>query len=395
MYDLLTPEFREDPYPTLRQMRRSDPVHFSPQLNAWLVTRYEDVVTGLAHPAISADRITPRINQFPEDSRAQFESLATMLRAWPLMADPPRHASVRKPVTSALHQRIIRSFRPLVTRTVQEILSGALSDGTLDAVDQLAVPVPLLVVSEIIGIPRDGLDLLKRCAVDIVSFFGTPPATYLPTAAEALRSISQANDFLKEIIEQRRRSPRNDMISTLLADPSATTEKVAATCMMMVFAGFETTTNLLGNGLLLLMRHPDQRNALREQPDLIPAAVEEMLRIESPVQRLSRMAAMDLELNGKHIRAGDLVFFLTGAANHDPDVFPDPEKFDIHRKPTSHLAFGDWIHACPGANLARLEAEIVFSELLKRTSSFTLQKEETWHDNLSVRALKELPLKFS
>ncbi|MDY0810578.1 cytochrome P450 [Kitasatospora purpeofusca] len=162
--------------------------------------------------------------------------------------------------------------------------------------------------------------------------------------------------------------------------------------MMMVFAGFETTTNLLGNGLLLLARHPDQAQTLREQPHLIPAAIEEMLRIEAPVQRLSRMAAADFELPDKRIRKGELMFLLTGAANHDFAPFPDPERFDIHRAPTGYLAFGDWIHTCPGAALARLGAEIAFTALLARSTSIPLAQPPRRHDNLSVRALKELSL---
>ncbi|WTW98854.1 cytochrome P450 [Streptomycetaceae bacterium NBC_01309] len=394
-YDLTSPEYRHNPYPVLRSMQDRDPIHFSRQWNAWLITRYEDVAAGLAHPGISADRITPRLNQLPESGRTQFQPLARMLSQWPLMADPPAHAALRSPVTDSMSQRVIESFRPLVTRTVTTILDSALASGETDAVAHLAVPLPLYVVSEIIGVPQESRGLLKQSAVDIVRFLGTPPATYLPMAGAALRSLDEATEYLQGLVAHRKSMPRHDLISVLLSDKGTSEEQVVATCVMMIFAGFETTSNLLANGLLLLLRNPEQLALLRERPELLPSAIEEMLRVESPVQRLSRMATTDLELGGKHIRSGDLVFFMTGAANRDPAAFDRPEHFDITRDHHRNLAFGSWIHTCPGSGLARMEAEITFGELLRKASDIRLSEESvTWQENLSVRALEKLTVVF-
>ncbi|WP_331771872.1 cytochrome P450 (plasmid) [Embleya sp. NBC_00888] len=393
--DLVSASFRNDPYPALRALREHDPVHFDPRWNAWLVTRYDDVVHGIAHPAISADRITPRLRQFPPAHRERFRPLAELLSRWPLMADPPEHRPLRAPVTRSMNQRVIRSFQPLVERTVTEILDRTLARGELDAVADLAVPLPLYVVSEIIGAPRESHELLKRCAIGIVDFFGAAPATYLSTAAEAFDSVREASAHLGELVARRRRAPNHDLISVLLRDGSSSDEQVVSTCLMMVFAGFETTTNLLGNGLLLLLRHPGQLARLRESPDLLPSAIEEMLRLESPVQRLSRMARRDLVLGGREIREGDLVFFMLGAANRDPSVFVDPDRFDIAREGRRHQAFGPGVHACPGAALARMEACIAFGELLRRAPVMSLGDDDIrWHDNLSVRALRELRVRL-
>ncbi|MFI6171882.1 cytochrome P450 [Nocardia sp. NPDC051052] len=395
--DLISSGFRRDPYPAFHRLRADAPVHYSAQWRAWLITRYRDVVTGLSDPAVSADRITPRLRQFPAADRPRFGELTKVLSQWPLLLDPPRHATERAPLTAAMHRSVIQKFRPLVHAVVTELLDRALDRQHVDAVADIAVPLPLYVVAELLGVPRDALDPLKRCAIDIVDFLGTPPATYLPKADVATRTLQDTVELLRPIVRARARQPRNDLISALLAASRRTgavdEDRIIATCIMMVFAGFETTTNLLGNGLLLLMRHPEQFGLLRATPELLDSAIKEMLRVESPVQRLSRMTTADIQLSGQQIPANELVFFMVGAANRDPGVFTDPDRFDITRPGGRHLAFGHWVHTCPGSALAQLEAEILFGELSRRTTDIRLVREEIeWHENLSVRALRSLPV---
>ncbi|MFE9582335.1 cytochrome P450 [Nocardia sp. NPDC006044] len=400
MPDLICSEFRIDPYPAFHRLRTDAPLHYSTQWRAWLVTRYRDVVTGLRDPAVSADRITPRLRQFPAADRPRFGELTKVLSRWPLLLDPPRHATERAPLTAAMHRSIIQKFRPLVHAVVTELLDSALDQRQIDAVADIAVPLPLYVVAELLGVPRDALDPLKRCAIDIVDFLGTPPATYLPKADVATQTLLDTVELLRPIVRARVQRPRNDLISALLAtarrDGQVDDDRIIATCIMMVFAGFETTTNLLSNGLLLLLRHPEQFGLLRATPGLLDSAIKEMLRVESPVQRLSRMTTADIQLSGQHVPGGELVFFMVGAANRDPDIFTDPDRFDITRPGGRHLAFGHWVHTCPGSALAQMEAEILFGELCRRTTDIRLVRQDVeWHENLSVRALRSLAITLS
>ncbi|WP_257447728.1 cytochrome P450 [Archangium lipolyticum] len=399
-YDLLSPSFRQDPYPVLHRLRAEEPVHFSEQLQAWVVTRHDDVLTGLAHSSISADRISPRLLQFPEHHRPKFRPLTRLLSMWALMLDRPDHNRFRTLITKAMTRPIIMGFRPMIERIASELVDEAIARGGMEAMADLALPLPLYVIAEIIGVPRESIGLLKRCALDIVNFFGTPPATYLPTADVAMRTVLETADHLRDLIREREREPRPDLISGLLAAREAgealEDDEIIATCILMVFAGFETTCNLLGNGILLLAKHPEQFALLRSRPSLMRGAVDEILRYETPVQRLSRMALGDLVLRGRTIRRNDLIFFMSSAANRDPAIFSDPDRFDITRDSTQHIAFGHWIHTCPGSTLAHLEASIVFGELCRRVSGLRLESEgpPQWQQNLSVRSLQSLQVRF-
>jgi cytochrome P450 len=399
-YDLLSPDFRQDPYPVLHRLRAQEPVHFSEQIRAWVITRHDDVLTGLAHSSISADRISPRLLQFPEQHRPKFRPLTRLLSMWALMLDRPDHNRFRALITKAMTRPIIMGFRPMIERIARELVDAALTRGGMEVMADLALPLPLYVIAEIIGAPRESIGLLKRCAIDIVNFFGTPPATYLPTADVAMRSVLETAELLRDLIREREREPRQDLISGLLAARRAgealEDDEIIATCILMVFAGFETTCNLLGNGILLLAKHPEQFALLQGNPSLMRGAVDEILRYEAPVQRLSRMALGDLVLRGRTIRKNDLIFFMSSAANRDPAIFSDPDRFDITRDSTQHIAFGHWIHTCPGSTLAHLEASIVFGELCRRAPGLCLESEgpPQWHENLSVRSLKSLQVRF-
>jgi pimeloyl-[acyl-carrier protein] synthase len=246
---------------------------------------------------------------------------------------------------------------------------------------------------------KEGRALLKACAVDIVNFFGCPPNLYAERAEIAMNSVLRANDYLRTIVRERRSAPKQDLISSLISAEEKgdvlSEEEILSTCLMMVFAGFETTTNLVGNGLLALLQHPDELEKLRQDPSLMKNAVREMLRFEAPVQRLSRMALADIKLHGRTIKKGDLLFLMAASANRDPARFSEPDEFDISRDARKHLSFGHSIHICPGGTLAQLEVQMVCTELLNRHPTLTLlQDKPDWQRNLSVRSLNSLPIMF-
>ncbi len=398
-YDLLSNEFQRNPYPLYAALRQCEPVYWSEQVQAWLVTPYDDVMACLHDKRISANRIIPRIQQFPHELREKFEPLERTLSMWPLMLERPAHTRLRNLVNKAITPAIVRGFMPTIERLVSEFLDKAQAKGGMDAIADLAYPFPLNVVSEIIGAPTEGLVLLKACAVDIVNFFGSPPHLYIEKAEAAMRSVNETTEFLREILRERRKHPKQDLMSGLIAAEERgevmSEDEVLATCLMMVFAGFETTTNLIGNGLLLLLQHPDELRRLRQDPSLMKSAVGEMLRVESPVQRLSRMALEDFELGGKSVRRGDLIFLMAASANRDESQFIDPDRFDIGRDTRHHLAFGHSIHLCPGNTLAQLEAQLLFTELLRRVPKIQLSGiKPNWQVNLSVRSLNHLHVTF-
>ena len=397
--DLFCPEFQQDPYPTYAKLRKQAPVYWSEQIQAWVVTRYEDVLTCLHDPRISANRILPRMQQMPETLRVQLAPLERTLSMWPLMLERPNHTRLRQLINKAMTPRIVRNFIPVIQGQVDELLDSALASDSVDFISDIATPYPLNVVSEIIGAPVEGRPLLKACAVDIVNFFGSPPHEYEVRAKTAMRSISEATQMLRDILLMRRKQPAADLISSLVEAEERgdvmSEEEILATCLMMVFAGFETTTNLIGNGLLLLLQHPHIEAQLRNNPDLMRGAIGEMLRHESPVQRLSRMAVDDFTLQNEHIKRGDLIFLMAASANRDDQKFPDPDQFNIERDTKNHLAFGHSIHLCPGNTLAQLETQILFTELFKRTRSIKLvESRPDWQINLSVRSLTRLPIKL-
>lgn len=395
-YDVVGAQYRRDPYPTFHRLRAEQPVYYSEQWQAWLVTRYDDVLAGLEHLAISADRITPRIDQFPVQVRSRFDTLTDHLSRWPLMADPPSHRWLRSPISTAMRPTFIHGLRPTVERIATELLDAALAEPRVDAMAELAIRLPLYVTSEVIGVPRHAIGHLKACAVDIVNFFGAPPPDHIAAAEVAKQTVDDTVELLRPLIAARAREPRADLISNLVATSGddgepMTEEQIIATCVMMTFAGFETTSNLLANGMWLLLNHADQLARIQQDPGLLGGAIKEILRYESPVQRLSRRAVADLDLGGRHIHAGELIFLMAGAANRDPAIFADPDRFDIGRDNTRQIAFGHWIHTCPGSTLAQLEAEVFFTHLFRRAPNLRLlDAEPEWQQNLSIRSQKQL-----
>lgn len=305
--------FFTNPYPIYHQLRSAAPVHWSETWNCWILTRYTDVVAVLHDPHCfsSAGRITLFLNQLPEEARATLRSLDDHFSAQMVFQDPPDHTRLRGLVNKAFTSRVVEAIRPQIQTTVDVLLDAVQPSGQMDLIHDFAYPLPAITIAEMLGVPPEARDQFKQWADDVVAFLGTGRAK-LDVLELGQRSVLALTDWLRELIAQRRYSPKADLLSLLIAteeqgDMLGEAELVGI-CISLLTAGHETTTNLIGNGLLALLQHPVQRQQLQHNPDLIVAAVEELLRYDSPVQRNWRVVKEELQLGGKQISRGQLVF---------------------------------------------------------------------------------------
>jgi cytochrome P450 len=309
-----------------------------------------------------------------------------------LNTDPPDHTRLRSLVSKAFTPRSVEALRPRVEQLVDEMVERCAAKGTFDVIREIAYPLPVIIIAEMLGIPPEDREQFKTWSDDIATTVGMPNLDDERRARAAQRAL---RDYLAPILQDRRREPREDLLSALAAaedeGDKLTLMEVHATVALLLVAGNETTTNLIGNGLRALLQHRDQFHRLRAHPEMIGTAVEEMLRYDSPVQGTSRFTLEDTEVNGHPVKAGQQVFLFIGAANRDPEQFPDPETFDIGREDTRHLSFGNGIHYCLGAPLARIEAPAALNALVQRFPNMRLATDELkWGDNIVLRGLTEL-----
>jgi cytochrome P450 len=390
------PQVIADPYPYCRRYREEEPVHFSEALDAWVLTRYRHVEAVLNDGRFSANRRLAR-NRF-----AQMMTQEELRRMGPvgqvvtmLGADPPEHTRLRRLVSKAFTVRAVESLRPRIQALVEELLDAAEEKGDFDLIADLAYPLPVIVIAEMLGIPPQDRDTFKRWSDDVAASLG--PLTAPEVAERARQSVIEMTDYFRQAVAQRRRHPREDLISGLVAaeeqGQALSEQEVLATLILLLVAGNETTTNLIGNGMLALFRHPDQWQRLCRQPELVRTAVEELLRYESPAQATSRVALQELEIDGHRVQPYQMVMCIIGAANRDPEVFAEPDRLDIGREPNPHLAFGDGIHFCLGAPLARAEAQVALAALARRFPHLRPREEQAdWGPNYILRGLKRLPV---
>ncbi|MDP9364715.1 MAG: cytochrome P450 [Chloroflexota bacterium] len=399
--DLLTSSaFVADPYPVYDRLREEAPVYRSEAVGAWVLTRYDDVAATLKDPRrlSSRGRFSAVLDRLEPDERPRFRPLEDHFAVGLLGSDPPDHTRLRGLINRAFTPRVVEALRPRVQQIVDGLLDAVRDRGGMDAIADFAYPLPATVIAELLGAPHDTLDEFKRWSDGILSFQGTGQ-TSPETLDRAQRDLLEMRAFLTELLEHRRHAPADDLLSRMVAAEAdgdkLSSAELLTTCVTLLTAGHETTTNLIGNGLLSLLRHPDQLRRLRDDPALMPTAVEEMLRFESPLQRNPRRVAEDLELGGQTLRRGDFVLQVLGAANHDPARFPDPHRFDVARQPNRHLAFGHGIHFCLGAPLARIEAPIALGALIERFPDLRLATDAPdWQPHGLLRALKALPVAF-
>jgi cytochrome P450 len=404
VFDLGNPATNTNPFPEFARLRASDPVHWSPAMKAWIVTRYADVrQVALNNKQISADRLTPFFKANPEYQRGGIESLVRYLNHWMVFRDPPDHTRLRRLFTKAFTPTAVENLRPNIEDIVAHLIDGmqakARRGETVDYIADFAYPLPASVIMDLLGVPRADLARVKLWSDDIALFIGSAQVA----GNKYLRAESGAKamaGYFRGLVEARTAAPTEDMISKLvLARDEAdalSTDEIIGTCILLLFAGHETTTNLIGNGFLYSMKHREQWQRLIAEPSLAASAIEEYLRYDGPSGAIARVASGDIEMAGRTIRAGDRVFAFVNSANRDPEAFDEPERFDIARPQNPHMTFGHGIHFCLGAPLARLEAQIAALRLSERLPDIRLAGgEPEWHDSLILRGVKRLPVLLS
>lgn len=402
-FDPKTAERLQDPYPSFHLYRETDPVHWGvPALagyaGAWYLFRHSDVVSALRDPRLGKARrevhyegqeAPPEAPPVPAAAKPFFELAKRFL----VHQDPPDHRRIRRLMSKAFTPRAVSEMRPRIEELCHELLDDAGDE--MEFISEFAFPLPVAVIAEMLGLPKEARGLLSDWSrafqeVDV----RTPQEVW----ERAGRAAVEAREYIGDFIERRRREPKDDLISAMIAaeqegDSLSHDELVAnALFLFIAGAGFETTTGLIGNGLNCLLQHPDQWRELIEDGSRIRPAVEECLRYESPIQITNRTAHEELEIGGREIRVGESVLAVIASANRDPEVFDEPDRFSIHREPNPHHAFGLGIHYCLGGPLATLEAEVAFEVLTRRMPGLELAGEAEWSDNAAIRVLRSLPV---
>jgi cytochrome P450 len=353
-------KFRADPYPYYRPLLAGPPRLLNLFVPMALVARYADAAAIMRdHERFSS--LPPRTPYIEE--RLQIFGSAPRV----VFSDPPVHTRLRRLVSRAFTPRRIRDLEPRIREIAKELLDKAAAKGEFEVMADLANPLPVMVIAEMLGVPPEDYEMFKRLSDAVVESDNTPPGTPIPDYIR--QSFAQLRAYFVAEIEKRRRSPGEDLVSVLVAQEEAdalTEQELIAFVVLLLLAGNETTTNLIGNGMLALGRHPAQMERLRRDPSLMPRAIEEMLRYDCPVQSTVRHPKVDVEVGGVTIAAKTFTFIIVAAANRDPAHFPNPETFDITRDPNDHLAFGEGIHYCIGAPLARMEGAIAIASVLER-----------------------------
>jgi cytochrome P450 len=417
-FDPFDASHRDDPYPAYETLRREAPVHVIERRNAFAVARYEDVAHVLRRVELFSSSAMQRVLQSGFSSGVsslgtglsgeEAIRLAELIRTLPvnplaamqarslIASDPPVHGPMRSLVNRGFTPRRIAALEPRVRAIARAALGAVEEKGELELMGDFAIPLPVTVIAELLGVEPDRTDDFKRWSDSAVA--GATGAAVGHTAETLLRSFAELSAYMMSVIEERRRAPREDLISTLTraesGETALTATEVVMFTLLLLVAGNETTTNLLGNTMLALLANPDQLALVQREPERIPALVEEALRYDGPIQFLVREAVQDTEIAGFEIPKGSVVLPLLGSANRDDAQFPNAQRFDVARAPQGHLAFGFGNHFCLGASLARLEARVALEELLARFSRFErLDDRVEYIDSFLVRGIRRLPLR--
>jgi cytochrome P450 len=358
----------------------------------WVLSRYADVSLVLRDARFGrADAETfwrERLGDGPAHK---------IISKWMLFRDPPDHTRLRTLVNKAFTPRAIENLRPRVQEIVNELLDAVQNAGGMDLMAAFAYPLPVLVICEMLGVPAKDRDIFKEWSGDLARILDPILTPEIVERGHAL--IASMAEYFRGLIEQLRKNPQGNLLDAMIAAEEQgdrlSEEELLANCILLFGAGHETTVNLIGNGVLALLRHPEQLAKLQAKPDLIESAVEECLRYESPVQMTGREVRQEVEIGGVRISAGERLFTLIGAANRDPEQFPDPDRFDIAREDNKHLAFGHGIHFCLGASLARLEGQLAIGTLVRRLPGLKLETDTPqWREAFTLRGLQTLPVSF-
>jgi cytochrome P450 len=392
LYHLLDPEVLASPYSLYRQLREEDPVHWDPYLHAWVVTRYVDVVTVLHH--YRAGR-TPSPQRLEELGMGELTPIAALMVRQMLFLDPPEHGRVRRLAAAAFTPRRVAVLREHIRQITEGLVDGLAGQGRFEVMDAIANPLPAIVTAEMLGVPTADHELLKSWSQDFAEMLGN--FQHNPgRVRRVLQTVEEMVAYFRAAVVSEASKPTEGLINALttaeIDGDRFSEEEIVANVIVTMVGGQETTTNLIGNGLLTLLRHPDQLERLRSDPTLLESAVEELLRYESPSQHTARIAPAGAALGDKEIPEGDAVIAVMGAGNRDPERFADPDRLDVAREDNRHLAFGWAGHFCFGAPLARIEGQMAFETLLSRFSDLSIAPDQDirWRPNLGLRGLTEL-----
>ena len=393
----LTPEYFADPYPLFRQLRAEAPVYWCERLQAWLVTRYDDVLQGLTDPRLNCgDRIASILDRLEAGTQGRYRPLLNHMTSMMVFTDPPDHTRLRNLVGKAFTARTLIDLRPKIQLIVDELLDTFEGRDQIDLVGEFAFHVPAIVICEMLGIPREDRGHVHEWSDDIAGFLSSGAVT--PEKTEhAQQSVLAAKEYLLDLAARRRSVPQDDLMTALVEaeheGDRLSGDELISMVVQLFFAGFETTEGLIGNAVLALLRFPDQLELLRSDSSLIEGAVEEFLRYDNSVMRQARVANVDLKLRGQRIERGQYVALFIGAANRDPEQFPEPDQLDIKRRENKHVAFGHGIHFCIGGPLARIETQLAINSILRRIPNMRLAEQDLeWDELLALRKLKSLQL---
>lgn len=387
-----------DPYAYFGALRSTDPVHWNERYRAWVITRYDDVSAALRDPRISSDRITPLLNRWRarDDADPLFIETLERLAGWMVFKDGEDHSRLRRLVYRAFTPRMVRSMQADIAAITDRLLDEMATQPVVDFIRQFAFPLPAIVIAGMLGVPPEDRDLFKAWSDDITAlvFGGLEDPDRYERAAHGMRNLVR---YLSALIAQYRTSPADNLVSALIRardeNDMLSEAEILSTCILLLFGGHETTTNLIGNGLLALLTHPDQRRLLDQNPTLITSAIEEFLRFDGPAKSVVRIAKETMVVRNRTIEAGARIYLVLAAANRDPEAFDRPDELDITRDPNPHLGFGMGPHYCLGSALARLEAAEAIGRVLRRFPRLRLATTDlSWHPVMLSRGLVRLPV---
>ncbi|MGX7825335.1 cytochrome P450 [Actinokineospora sp. 24-640] len=395
----ITEEFIRNPYPVYEEMRKTAPVHLSDANSGrtWFVPRYADVIDVLRDDRFSTSLKAPGfINQFPPDVRPEFEPFNTSVAGWVVLQDPPHHRPLRQLMNKGFTRTLISTMRPKVTAIATRLLDAMAAKGSAEFMADFAQPFPAEVIAEMLGVPAEDMQAFVSWSDAILHFTGSlrPSVEEARAAQQGLLAMAE---FFGAVLPSRRANPGDDVISLLVSArdgaEALTDDQVLANCAQLIVAGHETTRNLVANGLWALLHHPAEMEKLRADRSLMVSAIREMMRYDAPLQFIRRVAREDFEYGGEQIRARDGVVTMLGSANRDPEMFPDPDRFDITRNPIGHVALGYGPHVCLGAALAEMETEVAFTQILDRFPDLrALEDDPKRVTNPMLRGFAELHL---
>ena len=387
-----------DPFPVYRWLRDHEPVHWSNSLNGWAVTRYADVLEIFSQPTrFSSDRFR-KVDEKYASRRPAVKAVGEVLADWLVFRDPPDHTRLRSLLQKSFTPTHLDKRRARIQAAIDTLLDLAARHSEIDFIKEVAFPLPATVIAVLLGAPTQDLEAIKQWSDLLAAYLGGAVGSQ-DNFSEARDGVAQLVDYFRVLLRDKQHTLDDDLMGLMLrAEDGAdrlSYDEVVANCVLLLFAGHETTTNLLGNGLFHLLRHPDQLRLLQRAPEVIPTAVEEFLRFDGPVPATIKVATEDVEWHNQTIRRGDMVLPFMSAANRDPRQFPAPDVLDVRREPNRHLAFAYGIHFCLGAPLARLEAQLTFETLLRRFPGLTLtETSPRWKPMIFLRGLESLPLRW-